>query len=913
MGFPRVRVWVFSIFFLPWIPAAGPLCCAAPDKIDSHLAALLAASPPETLIPVTISLAGGPSVAELRFSVQDLSGADRRLAARNLLRERSQAAQAGLLQRLAELRLSGAGRPPASLWITNAVALELTPALIRELAARPEVRLVRRTAGAPHFFGEGAFSGQAPLDSSALPECGVARVGAPEFWGAKGSRAEGVLIALLDSGGCPTHPDISRRIWVNPGEDLDQDGVLNDPDDQNGLDDDANGYADDFIGWDFADDDNNPANPATHGTNSAGILVGEGAGGRQTGVAPGARLMYLRVGSTSRGEVDAWLALQYAADNGAQVASLSFGWYHDDHPDRVTWREVLDNLAVMGLISFVAAGNNGGETPPGDIATPADVPSAIAVGNTSCSTEAIDPTSSQGPTTWETVHPYLDHPYPPGLLKPDLSAPGSGGLQSTGAFYSGSSCLGYQVFSGTSAAAPHAAGVAALLLGLKPDMSRDEMAHVLTTTAVDLGPPGPDRTYGHGRVSAMAASFALSGWVNYAGHLLDDALSGNGNLTVDPGEMITLTVTLHNSGAVHTARGVRAILTTPTAGVVIHDRVALYPDLAPGRSAISFSPHFTFTAGALCDSYITFNLQTQYSDGSSTPATFVVRVGRVIEEVIFEDNFETHRGWTRSGSSGDGFWVRENPHPAPAPGGETTQPEDDHSENGTKCYVTGNQYPISSAAQDDVDGGGNVGEVLTSPPFDSTGYETGTIEWWYWAFLEQYGGDKWIARLSNDDGASWLQLRAADAPGKRAWTRDRFPLSSLPPTPAMRLQFAVLDQSSDSLADGLLDDVRITGKRGICDPFLPPPALSPNRVGDSLRLSRQGEDIRLDWQTPPADDQHAPAMLYRVRKTGAGSAPFGEVGSATGTFFFDLGAAAEPETRFYLVTAENSGGEQPPD
>lgn len=195
----------------------------------------------------------------------------------------------------------------------------------------------------------------------------------------------------------------------------------------------------------------------------------------------------------------------------------------------------------MGLITVVCAGNSGSGNAPDNIWTPADLPSTIAVGATD-SSETIAWFSSQGPVGWDSVPPYHDHPYVPGLIKPDVSAPGVETV-------SLNRCSGYMTEHGTSMATPHVAGAAALVLSRKPDISQAEMKHILESTALDLGSPGSDNAYGHGRVNAFAAAGAISGWVNYASHRVLDPvpLQGNGNDTAEPGERITMPVTLHNS------------------------------------------------------------------------------------------------------------------------------------------------------------------------------------------------------------------------------------------------------------------------------------------------------------------------------------------------------------------------------
>jgi len=88
-----------------------------------------------------------------------------------------------------------------------------------------------------------------------------------------------IIVALFDDGIDINHEDLVNNIWVNPGEDLNDDGVI-DPSEQNNIDDDANGFVDDFYGWSVIYDDNSYLNWGSyHGTHVAGIIGAEGNNG----------------------------------------------------------------------------------------------------------------------------------------------------------------------------------------------------------------------------------------------------------------------------------------------------------------------------------------------------------------------------------------------------------------------------------------------------------------------------------------------------------------------------------------------------------------------------------------------------------------------------------------------------------
>jgi pSer/pThr/pTyr-binding forkhead associated (FHA) protein/subtilisin family serine protease len=135
-----------------------------------------------------------------------------------------------------------------------------------------------------------------------------------------------------------------------------------------------------------------------------------------------------------------------------------------------TTRDAILDLYALGTeIEF--------PVPEHSLNTPADARAALTVGATEYRDDSVASYSSRGPTT-------------DGRLKPDISAPAG----VSGATY------GDSMFDGTSAAAPHVAGAAALVWSAFPELDRNGVATYLTTQALDLGPPGPDNGYGHGRL-----------------------------------------------------------------------------------------------------------------------------------------------------------------------------------------------------------------------------------------------------------------------------------------------------------------------------------------------------------------------------------------------------------------------------
>ncbi len=170
--------------------------------------------------------------------------------------------------------------------------------------------------------------------------------------------------------------------------------------------------------------------------------------------------------------------------------------------------------AAQGAVSF---GEYAQESPGGTITGHAAAERAATVAAAPYAGYAagqIEPSSARGPATV-----YLDTAYdrlvrPQTRAKPELTAPDGGNTTFFGADDGDADT--WPNFYGTSAAAAHAAGVAALLLQQRPDLSPQQVYQVLADTAADRGPPGWDPTYGAGTIDAFAASAALADPANYA-------------------------------------------------------------------------------------------------------------------------------------------------------------------------------------------------------------------------------------------------------------------------------------------------------------------------------------------------------------------------------------------------------------
>ncbi len=188
---------------------------------------------------------------------------------------------------------------------------------------------------------------------------------------------------------------------------------------------------------------------------------------------------------------------------------------------------------------------------------------------------------------------------------------------------------GFNPFYGTSAAAPHAAAIAALMKHSVPAATPAQIRTAIETSAIDIELPGDDRDTGAGIIMAHAAIAALGG-VPQA--FLDDGtpapaqFAGDGDGAIEPNEIWDLTVPLTNIGGA-AATAISAVLSTSTPGVTVTQPNSTYPDLAVAASAPNASLYrFSVGPAAVCGVVIDFTLTVSYTGGQS-PQVFNFSLG----------------------------------------------------------------------------------------------------------------------------------------------------------------------------------------------------------------------------------------------------------------------------------------------
>jgi subtilisin family serine protease len=355
-----------------------------------------------------------------------------------------------------------------------------------------------------------------------------ADIDAPEAWGTT-TGSHSVVVAVIDTGVDYAHPDLAANIWTNPGESCP--GCQND-----GIDNDGNGYVDDVHGWDFVNGDNDPFDDHGHGTHVAGTIGAVGDNGLGVaGVNWNVQIMPLKfIGANGQGTADdAVRAILYATRMGAVVSNNS--WGGEDFSQSL--EDAIADADAHGSLFVAAAGNSFKDND----ATP-DYPSGFDLPNV----VSVAATDQNDARAWFSNF---------GRRSVDLGAPGTS-IYST---YPGGT---YAYLDGTSMATPDVTGVAALAKAAFPTASAIGLKALLLRT-VDPNATLAGKTTTGGRLNAANAVTCGSGaqvWIDSPASGFDSDVGKPLPITVFGaacGDPAAATVTLEANGdpVTLTARG----------------------------------------------------------------------------------------------------------------------------------------------------------------------------------------------------------------------------------------------------------------------------------------------------------------------------------------------------------------------
>jgi len=469
-------------------------------KIDTELQEEMQFRDDNELIKINIILKAQYDQSELgsKAAIYRLKE-DRRTFVVNELKRYSQETQQEIMSYLTNFERSNSVSEIKQFWIFNGISCNATKEVIEELSYLDDILIIGFDKEHNWIFED---ENPRPADGTREITYNVLKVNAHLVWDL-GYEGEGIIVAIVDTGVNYNHNDLKTHMWTHPD------------------------YPN--HGWNFVGNNNNPMDDHNHGTHCAGTVAGDGTAGSQTGMAPKAQIMAIKVWNSqgSGGTSSMCQGIQFAVEKGAHIVSMSGGvWGGGSAAERIQFRNTMNNVLDAGLIASIAAGNDHtgtyyqaipnqvrvpGNCPPPwlhpDQTTQGGISSVVCVGATN-ETDNIASFSSWGPVTWQTISGFNDYPYNPGmgLIRPDVCAPGVN-IKSC----SRTNVNGYQLMDGTSMATPCVAGVMALMLSAYPELTPAKICEILETTAVHLpnasSPKG--NTYGSGRINAFEAVSAV--------------------------------------------------------------------------------------------------------------------------------------------------------------------------------------------------------------------------------------------------------------------------------------------------------------------------------------------------------------------------------------------------------------------
>jgi serine protease AprX len=458
-------------------------------------------------------------------------------------------------------------------WIANLVWVRGSLSTIQMIATRPDVA---------HLYA----NPQVALDEPTLTntpdsapngvEWNLSWVNAPQVW-ALGDTGQGVVIGGQDTGYQWDHSAIKNQYRGWDGSEANHN-----------------------YNWFDATDNHSqvPVDPHGHGTHTMGTMVGDDGGNNQIGMAPGARWIGCRnMDAGGNGTPETYTACYQwfvaptrldgsdpRPDLAPDVINNSWSCPPSEGCEPDSLLVPVQNLVAAGIVSAHSAGNSG--TSCGTIQDPAAIyDESFTVGATGDHSDGIASFSSHGPVTVDLSN----------RPKPDISAPGVNVRSSV-------PTDGYGIMSGTSMAAPHVAGLVALLISAQPAL-RGQVAEIESTieqTANHIAWTGcssdgvPNNRYGWGRIDALAAIESL--------HQLELSKSASAP-SVELGDLITYTLSITHIHEI-----------SPTTNVILTDTLPI------GTSFVSATQPYTQTGDTIQWGFSTLDAMT------SLFVEFVVRV-----------------------------------------------------------------------------------------------------------------------------------------------------------------------------------------------------------------------------------------------------------------------------------------------
>jgi len=403
------------------------------------------------LVPIIITLSEQADLS----NIGDVDRDERVRQVVQALQDVANTSQIPLVAFLALQNAQGLAGPVTRFWVFNGLSVSVNPVVIEALARRPDVARItpNQTFQAPSLE-----VGTSPAEPN------ISAINAPDLWDL-GYTGQGIVVANVDTGVYLYHDDLSAQ-WRGG----------------------SNSWFDPYY--------QHPSTPTDldgHGTGTMGVMVGRDAGGTAIGVAPDAQWIAVKIfndqGQSTTSAIHAGYQWLLDPDGNPGTADaphvVNSSWSFGSPGCNLEFQLDLQALRAANILPVFSAGNFGpySATSP----SPANYPEAFAVGAIDDVDQMYD-LSSRGPSSCGEAQ----------TVFPELVAPGVD-IRTTERYNL------YTNATGTSVAAPHAAGALALLLSAYPQLSADEQADALLAGAFDLGPAGPDNDFGYGRLDVWAA------------------------------------------------------------------------------------------------------------------------------------------------------------------------------------------------------------------------------------------------------------------------------------------------------------------------------------------------------------------------------------------------------------------------
>lgn len=556
-----------------------------------------------------------------------------------------------------------------------------------------------------------------------------------------------VVVAVIDTGVDYNHPDLADNIWVNEGEIP-----------GNGIDDDGNGFIDDYRGWDFNNNDNDPQDDHSHGTHCAGTIAAVGNNGIGiAGVNWHAKIMPLKFLSSggSGTTADAVSAIMYATMMGAKVMSNSWGGGGFSN----ALRDAIEAAKEAGIIFVAAAGNSAGDN---DLLphypSSYDSENVIAV----AATDRNDELASFSCYGLESV---------------DIAAPGVSILSTA-------PDGGYKYSSGTSMATPHVAGAAALAMAHWPSSSSEQIISAILDGSDPLS--------------------SLEGMVATGGRLNVSQMLNPENDTTAPARITDLSLAESRMSRV-TLQWTSTGDDGNTGMANCYDlRYSLEPIVESNWGAASLasdlpSPQYAGSVekvtvtGLLPATDYYFAIKAKDNRKNSSPISNLVYAATSDGTLVMKDDVEgAGENW-----SAEGLWHRTSHR---ASSGSRSRY---YGQEGIWNYDTG---------------GVNSG-TLTSEEIDLTIYRDAVLVFDHYREVEFYGGpyDICSVEVSSDGGVSWEVLWQMDSshPFEAGWNSSGAVMLTDIAGERIRLRFSfdTVDNSGNNYEGWYVDNIRVLAEQ----------------------------------------------------------------------------------------------------